>query len=106
MHVCQCQNLCMLQIRKMDYCGSSRTKRRRIKAKVAEHLQMFEELRSKNKASSNMDCITEMDARLHNEVLDSQAVCKESGQESDSEMFYNDSSVELNLDGSTEGTNL
>ncbi|KAL7402593.1 hypothetical protein ABVT39_017180 [Epinephelus coioides] len=77
------------KIRKMDYYGSSRTKRRRIKAKVAEHLQMLEDLRAKNKVSSNLDCVAEMDSQIHNEELDSQAqtVYNESGQESDSEMF-------------------
>lgn len=105
--MCKRQNLCLLQIRKIDYYGSSRTKRRRIKAKVAEHLQILEDLRVKNKVSSNLECVAEINSQIPNEELDSQtqAAYIESVQESDSEMFYSDSSEELHLDGSTEGTN-
>ncbi|TKS71949.1 hypothetical protein D9C73_006022 [Collichthys lucidus] len=80
----------------MDYCGSSRTKKRLIKAKVAEHLQMLEDLRGKDKVSSNLECVMEMNSQIHNGELDSQTLAIESGQ--DSEMFYSDSSEELNLD--------
>lgn len=67
----------------------------------------MEDLRAKNKVSSNLECVAEINSQIPNEELDSQtqAAYIESVQESDSEMFYSDSSEELHLDGSTEGTN-
>lgn len=87
----------------MDFCGSSRTKRRRIKAKVAEHLQMIENfcLENNPSQSANLNYVTERESQIPDD-LDSQIFFAESGQESESSVLSNDSSEELNLDSIVE----
>ncbi|XP_016521655.1 uncharacterized protein LOC107834578 [Poecilia formosa] len=83
----------------MDYYCSTRTKRRRIKAKVSEHLKFLEDFKVKSGTCFYLDCASEVDNQIPSEKRSFEIHLSENEKESDAE--FEDENEEQSVAGRT-----
>lgn len=77
----------------MDYYCSSRTKRRRIKAKVSEHLKFLEDFKVKSGTFSDLDYASEVDNQISSEEWNFEAHLSEKETDAEFEDEHEEQSV-------------